>query len=165
MTKPCILVIVLVIAYMRSLAAIADFQELRSQQPSVGDSLHPQRRFSRQPAAVATRQSVSEQVEVLEQRVAALTLRQCVSEAIERSPELAALRHQIEAASNHITKKRSTTLPYLGGSPDAYEVNGAPVTPVEELNIFPQISAVVVKSGEVLDRKAHWIRLVSSPSV
>ncbi len=165
MTKPCILVIVLVVAYMCSLAAIADSQELRSQQRSVGDTLHSQGSLSRQPAAVATPQSVSEQVKVSEQRVAPLTPHQCVSEAIKRSPELAAVRHKIEAASNDITNKRGTTFPYLSGSMDAYEINDAPATPVEALNIFPQISVVIVKSGKGFDQKVHWIRLVSSPSV
>jgi hypothetical protein len=90
MTGPCMLVIVLVVAYMCSLAVTADSQELRSQQPGVGDTLHSQRSFRRQPAAA---------------------------------------------------------------------------TPFEALNIFPQISAVIVKSGRVLDRNVHWTQLVPSPSV
>ena len=78
-----------------------------------------------------------------------LTLRQCIAEALRNSPGLAASHYDIAAARNDIVKKRGTTLPLLSSKLDAYEVNGAPVTPFSVLNINSP-------ENPISRRDAHW---------
>lgn len=78
---------------------------------------------------------------------APLTLKQCIAEAVRNSPQLAAARHDIAAAIYEITKKRGTTLPYLSGKLNAYEVNGSAVTPFSTLHSF---------SPESPSKQAHF---------
>src|SRR5579885_1843203 len=77
-----------------------------------------------------------------------LTLRQCIIEALRNSPAMNAGAFDTEAAREEITRKRATTLPYLRGGLDTYEVNGAPLTPFEVLNVF--------EPGNGGGRNAHW---------
>ena len=81
---------------------------------------------------------------------APLTLEQCISEALRYSPELAAVRHDIAAASFEITKQRGTTLPSLSSQLSAYEINGAPVTPFSILNFSTPENPISRKAN------AHW---------
>jgi len=80
---------------------------------------------------------------------APLTLKECIAEAVERSPEMEAVRDDILAARQDVVKKQGTMLPYLSGQLDAYELNGSPVTPFSALHVFQP-------ENPVLARQAHW---------
>jgi outer membrane protein TolC len=81
---------------------------------------------------------------------APLTLGECIIEALRYSPELAAVRHDIAAASYEVAKQRGTTLPYLSSQLNAYEINGAPVTPFSILNFATPENPISAKAN------AHW---------
>lgn len=90
-------------------------------------------------------------------RSAPLTIEQCIAEALRKSPELSAARHEIAAAMYDITKTQGTTLPYLSAQLNADEVNGSAVTPFSTLNSYePENPAVVTRRGVVLPRQISW---------
>jgi outer membrane protein len=81
---------------------------------------------------------------------APLTLEQCISESVRQSPGLAAVRDDIAAARYHVTRQHATTLPYLSSQLNAYEINGAPVTPFSILNISSPENPISRHAN------AHW---------
>lgn len=84
-----------------------------------------------------------------------IVLAQCIEQALRNSPGLAAAGYDIAAARSDITKKRGTTLPYVRGKLDAYEVNGSPVTPFAALNVFePDFGPG--SNRTLTTRSAHW---------
>jgi outer membrane protein TolC len=80
---------------------------------------------------------------------APLTLQDCVVAAIRNSPELSAQQHMVDAYRADITKKRSTTLPYLSSQLQSYELNGSPVTPWSGAGAFEPENGL----GR---RSVHW---------
>jgi outer membrane protein TolC len=73
---------------------------------------------------------------------APLSLRECIDQAMDRSPDLAANHHQIEAERADITKKRGTLLPYLSAQGSGYIVNGQSVNEFSVLNLFNAVNGV-----------------------
>ena len=80
-----------------------------------------------------------------------LSLRECVSRAIEQSPELSSGRHLVEAEEAHTKRTRATTLPYFSSELQGYEVNGSPVGPWVPLGFSQQGSGRSSRQGN-----AHW---------
>ena len=58
-----------------------------------------------------------------------LSLKDCVSRAIEQSPELSSGRHLIEADEAYAKRTRGTTLPYFSSELQSHIINGSPVSP------------------------------------
>jgi outer membrane protein TolC len=79
----------------------------------------------------------------------AMTLADCVHEAIQNNPGLSSEHHLINADDADIAKKRATTLPYLSSQLQAYEVNGTPVTEWVPSGVFQPENGL----GR---RGAHW---------
>jgi outer membrane protein TolC len=143
------LVIVLAAVLMCLFPNKADSRELRSQAPFENSAgiVQPGHKLENGGRLAP---GASERVKELPRKQGLLTLQQCIAEAVGRSPALAAVRHDIEAAKYDIAKKRGTTLPFLSADIAGYEVNGASVTPLAALNIFePQ-------DPNRFNRQAHW---------
>lgn len=118
-------------------------QETRSQQPL------PRPLSLLRPKKVHAPQTMPQRVKELPQQKLALTLHDCIAEALQRNPGIESVKHLIAAAHNEVTEKRATTLPHLIGRIDGYEVNGSPSTsPFSALNVFD--------ANNFSNRQAHW---------
>jgi outer membrane protein TolC len=84
---------------------------------------------------------------------APLSLRECVLQAIEHSPELSSGHHLSEASNAYLKRARGSTLPYFSSQLQGYEVNGTPVSAWYPLGLFQPENGAFNAPGS---QNAHW---------
>lgn len=87
-----------------------------------------------------------------------LSAHDCIEAALQRSFLLSQNRHTVAADKADITKKRGTTLPYLSGLVQGYELWGNPVYPYTIVGQpVPEAGTFASRGGRLIVPKANFV--------